>query len=65
MWLMEWLLGKPSDEERRIDELEARVDELLRERAALQRSLEVCWRLIVALRDVNADMDGKQYRRPA
>ena len=64
MRLMEWLLGKPSEEDRRIDELEARVDELVREKVALERSLEVCWRLIASLRDVNADLDAKQYRRP-
>jgi hypothetical protein len=60
---MEWLLGGESQEEKQMAELEARVGELVREKAALQRSLELAWRLIASLRDVNADLDAKQLRR--
>ena len=60
MRLMEWLFG----EDDRLVQAEAEVAKLVSEKAQLRRSLEVAWQLIRVLRDCNADLDAKQYRRP-
>ena len=60
MRLMEWLFG----EDERLVQAEAEVAKLVREKAQLLRSLDMAWSLIRCLRDCNADLDAKQYRRP-
>jgi hypothetical protein len=62
MRLMEWLFGTGDDEDE-VARLEAELGKLTRERAQLLRSLEVAWQVIRALRDVNADLDGKLHGR--
>jgi len=55
MRFLDWLYG--ADEE--ADELRQRVAQLEAEAAQLRTSLEIQRTLIRALRDVNADLDGR------
>lgn len=63
MRLMEWLFGTGDELEDEVARLEAELAKLTRERVQLLRSLDVAWKVIRALRDVNADLDGKLHRR--
>ena len=67
MRLMEWLFGEDErvcELERTVRGLKAELGRMTRERAAIMRSLDIAWSLIRCLRDCNADLDAKQYRRP-
>lgn len=62
MKIFEWLFGTDdqADELRAsVAELEAQVDELTRTNRQLIASFDVQWKLIRALRDVNADLDRR------